>query len=137
MNWISLAAIGLIFNTIAIILIRRLGKRTNTNVMTMYIFVFLSFFLLAINLFQGKSYNMPLNLFVILSIVGLAGGIKFLYLYEALSTAPNAGYPVAMVSFGIIITTIISAIFLNQSLELVNFIGVLVSVAGMILLSIK
>ena len=136
MNWILLSLIAMFFNFIAVILIRKLTKRMSSSVMSLYLFGILAIYLIITNLILKESYAMPKIAFLFLTIAGLAGSIVYLVLYKAISIAPNPGYPVAVFSLHVVITTLVSAIFLGTSLTLIKFIGVLIAAVGIISLTL-
>lgn len=138
MNWITLSLISLGLNTIAIIMISRLGKKMNTNLMTAYLYSSLGVFLLIVNfLFLGNSLIVPFNLFLPLLGIGLIGGFAYMLFYTSLSIAPNPGYPSAVFSINLIVVTLISAFILGTEITLLKFSGVLVAVVGMVLMSLS
>ncbi|MBS3150015.1 DMT family transporter [Candidatus Woesearchaeota archaeon] len=132
MNWILLSLIAMFFNFVVFILIRKLTKRMSSSVMSLYLFGISAIYLIITNLILEESYSMPKIAFLLLTTAGLAGSIVYLVLYKAISIAPNIGYPVAVFSLHIVITTIISALFLGTSLTLIKFIGVIIAAAGII-----
>jgi drug/metabolite transporter (DMT)-like permease len=137
MNWVLLSIVAMIMNFFALVFIRKLGKIVKPELLTGYIFSFLSLGLLFTNLGAAKSFIVPFNALLLLVLVGIMGSVVYLFLYKSISISPNPAYPVAIVSSSVVIVTLISSFVLGTSLGLVNFFGVLIAVIGIMILSLS
>jgi uncharacterized membrane protein len=83
-----------------------------------------------------KSFNLPTNIMIILVIAGVFSFLGNIFLFRALGTAPNPGYPGAVEALKIILITFISFFLFNLKPNPIGIVGSILVVVGVILLSV-
>jgi uncharacterized membrane protein len=96
----------------------------------------LLFIIVGYTFLTQKSFNLPTNIMIILVIAGVFSFLGNIFLFRALGTAPNPGYPGAVEALKIILITFISFFLFNLKPNPIGIVGSILVVVGVILLSV-
>jgi drug/metabolite transporter (DMT)-like permease len=73
----------------------------------------------------------------VMAVVLVVAGLQFLsnyYKYISLTMAPNPGYAMTTIAFSAVIVTLLSIVCFNSHINILTFIGILLSLTGLILI---
>ena len=137
MNWMNYSFIVLVVFTIYLLLVKKLSLMGySTVIINLYVFgvTFVGFLFLAI--YRKESLVVPSGILLILLLMGVLAVIGNYFNVKGLHAAPNPGYHLA-IAFSRVAIIAIAAIFLFKSeFDILKFIGVIVTVTGIILVSL-
>jgi len=137
MGWVSLAVLAMVSLSVMFLLYRKLGELgVRSEVVLMYYFGISA----AMLLIQLLKTNVPLEvsqyqlgLLIASAIAGVAGNI---FILDSMNIAPNPGYTLAIVGLNTVLVAIASIFIFGSELTLLKGAGVILAVAGAVLLGL-
>jgi len=136
MNWFYYTLIAMVslasFNIVAI----KLGKFSGIRpeIILFYIFLFTTIIFLSFILFKKSDLAIYKESVKWLGIAAILSFIMNYCTLSAFNSAPNAGYVEGIKSFQIVIVTIAAYFFFDGTITPLKFIGIILSLCGLILL---
>ena len=107
-----------------------------SSVLNFWMFALASIGFLLLSIFQKEPLSVPkssIYIFIILTFFVIFGNY---FSVKAVSIAPNAGYPAAIVGCAAAIMTILSIFFFGADLSWLKMLGVALATIGIILIAI-
>ncbi|MEI8230866.1 MAG: EamA family transporter [Candidatus Peregrinibacteria bacterium] len=138
MHWIVYALLSAFFASLTAILAKIGIKDVNSNLATAIRTIVILLFAWGIVLYQGTFRQLPtLSRFSVFFLVlsGLATGASWLFYFKALQMG-NASQVAPIDKLSIVITILLSVIILHEHISLLILLGVLLMVAGSILVAL-
>lgn len=136
MTWVTYAVIATLSFTVMFLLYKKLLSLGLSQIMlnlTIFGLVFLGFVIIAITIKTPvKISNLMLILIIITSVLSL---IANYFQVKTFDTAPNIGYALAIISGQIALITILSSLIFKSDFNLIKFIGILVVIFGIYMIS--
>ncbi len=135
MNWFLKSLIGMLFTAGAITALKALTSRgVPTEFMTASYFVLMAAITAAFVFSRKIKLSGAKKIKSLAILLGILGAAANFILFEAVRMAPNPGYAMAIFHTEIVLVAIASVFMFRSELSRRSFLGVLLVVAGVILL---
>jgi len=146
LNWLSYALMAMSFNAGSVLTFKYLREISDNVFNNALNFLMYSGIIAILIILLGKDYHFvtpfsggSINKIAlkVLSLVLVVAGLQFLsnyYKYISITMAPNPGYAMATIAFSAVIVTLFSILLFNSHINIFTFIGILMSLTGLILI---
>lgn len=136
-NWLAYSFVAMISFVVMILLFKKLTvMEPKTEVINFYFFLFTAvafFFFAIIKKVQLEFPSKSLPLFILIAIIAVIANYASV---SAIRSAPNPGYVRGIQTLEVVIITIAALFLFKSEITPIKFIGILLSVCGVILLSL-
>ena len=134
--WIIYSFLSMIcIATLTLIQTKLTKIETSSILINLYLFAFtlIGFFVLALR--EGKFAVSKVAVIWLIASAVVAVGANY-FMVEAIRLSPNPGYPWAIASFNLVIVTIASIFLFSSDFTVNKFIGILIVLLGVVVLSV-
>lgn len=131
MSWIHFSIAATLFLSVVVVFTKGLTTyQLAPMVINFYFFFVTSLLFLACGMYRGDSFVLPKGSYVTLGGLALAALAYNDFFVKAVSIAPNAAYPQAIVAASVLITALFGVIFFGAQISALKLLGLLVTASG-------
>ena len=143
LNWLSYAVIAMTCNAGSVLTFKYLRGISDNVFNNALNFLMYSGLIAILMILFRKDYHFitPFSggsiALKVMAVVLVVAGLQFLsnyYKYISLTMAPNPGYAMTTIAFSAVIVTLLSIVCFNSHINILTFIGILLSLTGLILI---
>lgn len=138
MNWIAYALISvLLFSVMTLIFKKATVMKLDSSIILMFVFLFGFLFYFAHNVITKKEmFPSWIAILILLVAAALSYGGN-LFSVKALAEAPNPGFSEAIGASRLIIISLVAVVLFGSQMTAWNIFGIVLTVAGLVLLTVK
>lgn len=138
MGWFLYALIAMVSFTFMFLFLTQIGKLgLRAEITLVYYFIVAAVIIAVYGLSSKLQFNVSQYLLLFILLAAIFGAIGNVFLLKSMTSAPNPGYAIAVSGIHIMLVAVISIFLFNAEFTLVKILGVVLSVTGVILLSLK
>jgi len=137
MNWFIYAIFGMLAFSAMLIIFKQLSiMGLKPALILVFVFGFGMLLYLAHLIITKSPLNVNINVIILLGIAAFLSYIGNFFYVAAIDLAPNPGFAIAIVGFQAVLVTIASVFLFASEFSLVNVVGVVLALIGIILIGL-